>query len=81
MKPKKKKLYAFPVSSTSEAYSEPYQTSKMKCFAKIINSSKLLTTVAKRSIFDVWKISEYASQHHLYFSNNCKRSLLLVPLN
>ena len=35
-----------------EAYSESCQTSKMECFAKIVNGYKLLTVFAKHSISD-----------------------------
>ena len=37
------------------------QTSKMKCFAKIVNGWKPLTIFAKRSILDTYQGSEYAS--------------------
>ena len=46
--------------SNSEAYSEPYQLSKMERFAKIINGFQPLTIFAKQSILDVWQDSEYA---------------------
>ena len=36
----------------AEAYSEPYQTSKMETFAKIVNSLKPLITCAKNPILD-----------------------------
>ena len=36
----------------TQAYSEPYQTSKMKRFVKIVNVYKSLTNFAKRSILD-----------------------------
>ena len=39
--------------SISEAYSEPYQTSKIEVFAKIVNSSQPLTFFGKISILDV----------------------------
>ena len=39
--------------SNSEAYSEPYQLSKMERFQP-------LTIFAKQSILDVWQDSEYA---------------------
>ena len=45
----------------SMAYSEPYQTSKMECFAKIVNTFQALTIFAKGSILDIWQGSEYAS--------------------
>ena len=37
----------------SEVYSEPCQTSKMECFAKIVSGWKSLTIFAKYSIFVV----------------------------
>ena len=46
----------------SELYSEPYQTSKMERLAKIVIGRKPLAILAKRSIFDVWKGSEHASE-------------------
>ena len=36
--------------STTEAYSEPCQTSRMDRLAKIVNTRKPLTIFAKRSI-------------------------------
>ena len=47
--------------SNPETYSEHWQTSKMECFAKIVNSWKLLTFFVKHAILDVWQGSEYAS--------------------
>ena len=35
-----------------EAYSKPHKKSKLECFAKIINTEKLLCNFAKQSIFD-----------------------------
>ena len=49
------------LSAYPEAYSELYQTSKMKCFAKIVSSWKSFITFAKVSIWDAWQYSEYAS--------------------
>lgn len=43
-----------------EAYSEPYQRSKINCFAKIVNTKKLLTIFTKHSILNVLLGSEYA---------------------
>ena len=40
--------------SDSDAYSEPYQTPKMECFAKIVTGKKALTFFIKHSILDVW---------------------------
>ena len=39
----------------AEAYSEPYQTSKMETFAKIVNSLKPLIACAKNPILDAWQ--------------------------
>ena len=39
----------------SEAYSQSSKTSKMKLFAKIVNSWKPSTIFAKSSILDVWR--------------------------
>ena len=36
-----------------EVYSEPYQRSKMDCFAKIVKVKMLIITFAKRSILDI----------------------------
>ena len=41
--------------SKSGAYSEPYQTSKMELFAKIVNDFQPLTIFAKSSVVDVWQ--------------------------
>ena len=51
----------FQNNCSPEAYSEPCQTSTMKCFAKMVNGWKLLTIFAKHSILDYWHGSEYAS--------------------
>ena len=45
----------------SEAYSKPYDESKMVCFAKIVNRFQPLTFSAKHAILDVWPDSEHAS--------------------
>ena len=44
----------------AEAYSEPCQTFKMECFAKIVKRWRPLTISAECSILDVWQISECA---------------------
>ena len=44
-----------------EAYSGPYQPSKMKFFVKIVNDFQQSTIFTKSSIVDVWQGSEYAS--------------------
>ena len=36
-----------------DAYSEPFQTSKMERFGKIVNNLQPLTIFAKRSILDI----------------------------
>ena len=42
---------------------EPFQTSKMERFAKIVNGQKPLTIFAKRSTLDVCQVSQYASEN------------------
>ena len=44
--------------STTQAYSEPCQKSKMECFAKKVNDFEPLIILAKRFILDVWQGSE-----------------------
>ena len=41
------------IHNMSEAHSEPGQTSKMECFAKIVNNFLSLTTFVKSSILDI----------------------------
>ena len=41
--------------SNLETYLEPYQTSKMGCFAKIVNGKKLLTFFVKHCILNIWQ--------------------------
>ena len=43
----------FPLHS-AKAHSEPYQTSKINLFSKIVNSFHALTIFAKSSMLDVW---------------------------
>ena len=58
--------------SHTQSYSEPYQTSKMEHFAKIVNGWKPFTTFAKHSILDVSQGSEYATNTLMYiFLINC----------
>ena len=45
----------------AEAYSVPFQTSKMECFAEIVNSFQSLSILAKRSVLFIWQGSEYTS--------------------
>ena len=47
----------------TETYSEPYQTSKMDCFSKIVTDFKPLTVFGKRSVLDVWQNSECSSDY------------------
>ena len=74
-----------------EVYSEPYQTSKMEHFVKIVNDWKTLTIFAKcpSSIFDrVLNTPLVASSKIAFLSVKCtqvtwsgKRSLQLLSLN
>ena len=62
----------------SETYSEPCQTSKVECFAKIVNGFYMLTVFTIGSILDIWQGSEYE------FDCNCKDfvvylSIILFP--
>ena len=45
----------------TEVYSDPFQTSNMEFFAKIVNVWKPFTIFAGSSILDVWEVSEYTS--------------------
>ena len=54
-----------------EAYSEPSRRSKMKLFAEIVNSSKLLTIFSKSPILDMLLSYEYASE---FFKKTMYRS-------
>ena len=46
------KLFSCILIRDPKPYSEPYQTSKMESFAKIVNGFQPLTIFAKRSIID-----------------------------
>ena len=46
---------------TPEAYSEPYQTSKMDRFTEIVISISPFTAFANGSLLDIWCSSEYAT--------------------
>ena len=48
-------------TGNSETYPGPYETSKMKCSVKIVNSFQPLSIFLKLSILDVCQRSEYAS--------------------
>ena len=56
---------------TWEAYSEPSGRSKMKLFAEIVNSSKLLNIFSKSPILDILLSYEYASE---FFKKTMYRS-------
>ena len=43
----------------SEAYSEPYEISKMKLSTKMVKGFQPLIIFTKRSILDVWQGSEF----------------------
>ena len=58
---RKKPIFGHFSRSVSYEYSEAYQASKMKDFAKIVNGFQQLTIFAKSSILDVWQSSGYAS--------------------
>ena len=45
-----------------EAHSEPSHTYKIELNAKIVNGCKQLTSLAKRTILDVWLDSQYSSE-------------------
>ena len=47
--------------SDPEAYPEPYQTSKMDCFVKIVNGLNLVTFFVRHSVLNVWQGSKYIS--------------------
>ena len=57
---KKKKNLVEVLIFITEAYSEPYQTSKMEWTSKIVNGYGQLTISAKSFILEVWQVSEYA---------------------
>ena len=57
---KKKKNLVEVLIFITEAYSEPYQTSKMEWTSKIVNGYGQFTIFAKSFILEVWQVSEYA---------------------
>ena len=57
-------------------YSEPYQTSTMGLFAKIVHEFSSVI-FAKRSILDVWQGSKYASVD----SNKTNNYTIVLNLN
>ena len=77
------------VLTSSEAYSEPYQTSRlMEHFDKIVNGFQPLFNFAKRSIVYVWRGSDDASvvplRKNKEVANPCpntfSRTLLLISI-
>ena len=65
--------------SITEAYSEPYQVSKMKLLLKIVNGTKkTFTMFAKFSILDARKSSGYASASPVFV---LKKDYCLMLLN
>ena len=53
-------LLSFILDLTTVAYSEPCQTSKMECFAK------MMEFLRKRSILDVWQGPKYAFEPYFH---------------
>ena len=74
------------LSYIPEIYSEPSQTSKMKCFAKIVSGFEPLTIFAKQSIWDVWTVSQHApafretTENFIVLFSEMKFGLLLLFL-
>ena len=64
------------LDARSEAYSEPFQTSKIQVFTNIVIGFSLLTIFAKSSILDVWQDSEFTSET----SNNLPKKLRISCL-
>ena len=56
----KKKYLVEVLIFITEAYSEPYHTSKMDWTSKIVNGYGQLTIFARSFILEVWLVSEYA---------------------
>ena len=54
-----------PLILKSETYPEPWKTSEMELFAKIVNCFQPLTISVKSSISNVWQGSEYTSEIRL----------------
>ena len=64
------------LDARSEAYSEPFQSSKIQVFTNIVIGFSLLTIFAKSSILDVWQDSEFTSET----SNNLPKKLRISCL-
>ena len=56
------KLFSCILIRDPKPYSEPYQTSKMESFAKIVNGFQPLTIFAKSSIIDAGQAFECISE-------------------
>ena len=69
-------LFEF-IPHPSQAYSEPFQKSKMGHFAKMVHNWKLLTFFRKRFILDVWPGSEYASSFCFFFTIYLKLNITI----
>ena len=54
-------IFLSPFLNSAEVYSEPCQSSKIECYAKIVNGWQQLTIFAKHSILDFCHSSGYAS--------------------
>ena len=65
----------------SEAYSEPFQTSKMEVFAQLVNGIWLLTIFAKRPILNVWQHCKFASEASNNFAEKAPSQIFGRVLN
>ena len=61
------------LNKTAQAHPEPCQRSKMERFSKIVEVFQSLIIVAKRSILDVWRGSEYVSELHYEVHNTAQK--------
>ena len=61
-------LFIFTVT-WKEAYSDPWKTSEVELFAKLVNNWKPIIVCTRNSVLDVWNISEHASAA---WKVNCK---------
>ena len=64
----------------TESYSEPFQTSKMELFTKIVNEVKLLTNFAKIIILDLCQGSEYTYAGRVWRHTMCFHEMCLQTL-
>ena len=67
-------ISAIVITEYRDAFTEPYQTCKMKLFVMIVNGWKSLTVFARSSTWDVWQGSEY-------ISDSCYRILDCAEIN